>query len=280
MQVIWLTSVLRRDLDHVHADHAAFLHQAVDQLARLHERDAAGTWGGDRWCIRRIHAVHVQRDVVPAAIGNARQHGIHADLMQLIRSDEMRAVGSCGLDFLGARAAGGAQADLKDLADVRHFGRASDGARQAFTHPVHFVAPIDVLIDLHQRDRSLAVERTQHRDRNSMVAAEYDRHRTDSEDPSYHVLGALQMSGGVAWFCAHIAAVNHIDRLPIVQRAAEVEVVTFYRANQAVSGAAQSRRRIRLVIDDGVVVVRVAVRDAKKRDVRRQIVQPLDQPRI
>ena len=113
-----------------------------------------------------------------------------------------------------------------------------------------------------------------------MVAAEYDRHRTDSEDPSYHVLGALQMSGGVAWFCAHIAAVNHIDRLPIVQRAAEVEVVTFYRANQAVTGAAQSRRRIRLVIDDGVIVVRVAVRDAKKRDVRRQIVQPLDQPRI
>src|SRR3954465_10971465 len=32
-----------RDFDHIHADHAPLLHQPVDQLAGLHEGDAAGT---------------------------------------------------------------------------------------------------------------------------------------------------------------------------------------------------------------------------------------------
>jgi len=70
----------------------------------------------------------------------------------------MRAIGTRRLNLLGASAAGRAQSDLEDLIDMRHFRRAANRAGQAFTHPIHLVAPVDVLVNLHKRDRAPPLE--------------------------------------------------------------------------------------------------------------------------
>ena len=66
----------------------------------------------------------------------------------------MGPIGTSCLHLLEPRAARRPKTDLEDLIDMGHLGRAPDRAGQAVTHPVHLVAPIDVLIDLDERDRA------------------------------------------------------------------------------------------------------------------------------
>src|SRR5688572_29820057 len=135
----------RRDLDHVHADHAPLFYKSVDQLTGLHEGDASGARPGDSRRDRRVHAVEVYGQIVTAPGGDALEDCPHADLMELIGSDEMRAVGLRRLDLLDPRAPSPAQADLKNLADMRHLGGSADRTRIALAHAVDVIAPIDVL---------------------------------------------------------------------------------------------------------------------------------------
>ena len=65
-----------------------------------------------------------------------------------------------------------------------------------------------------------------------MIAAQHDRHGAGCKDLTHHLFGAFQMTGGVAEVGAHIAAIDHIDRLAVVQRAAEIEVIALDRTDQ------------------------------------------------
>src|SRR5258706_7975356 len=83
--------LLRLDLDDVHTDHAALVHQAVNQLARLHESDATRRGTGDRRHYRGVDTVRVDRQVVVAAVGNPLEQRVHADVVQLVRGYQLRA---------------------------------------------------------------------------------------------------------------------------------------------------------------------------------------------
>ena len=262
-----------RDLHHVHPDDAALAHQAVDQLARLVEGDAAGTGCRDGRRDRRVHAVEIDRQVIASAIRDARQDRVHADLVQFPCGDQMGAVGACGLDFFGARTAAGAQADLEDLADMGHFGSATDRAGQALAHAVHLVAPVDVLVDLDQRDRALPVECLQHRDRHAVVAAQHDRQRAGVQDLAHRLFGVAGVCGRVAELGADVAAIHRADRLAGVERATEVEVVALDRADDAGRGLAHRGGCVALVVGDVFVAVGLRVGDAEIGDVGGEIVQ-------
>ena len=80
MQVMRFTSTPRRDFDHVHADHAPLLDEAVDQLAGLYEGDATRARAGDRRRDRRVHAVEVDGQIVSPAVGDALEDRFHADV--------------------------------------------------------------------------------------------------------------------------------------------------------------------------------------------------------
>ena len=79
------------NLHHVHPNHATFVNQPMDQLARLLERHAAGTGRCHGRRDRRIHAIEVHRQVIARAVGDPRQNGIHAGVVQLPGGDQVRA---------------------------------------------------------------------------------------------------------------------------------------------------------------------------------------------
>src|SRR5258706_14217954 len=122
---------------------------------------------------------------------------MHAVVVNLIGADQMRAIGLCGLDFLGTGAAGGAQPNLKDLVDMLHFRGPADGARIAFGDAVDFVAPVEMLVDLDKSDGSIAVQTAQHRDRDAMVAPDHDRQGARGGGLPVSSLGTFVMTGYV-----------------------------------------------------------------------------------
>jgi len=61
------------------------------------------------------------------------------------------------------------------------------------------VAPVNVLIDLHERDWALTVQSAQHRNRDSVVAADDDRKRTCGKNLANRRFGAAVMRLEVGW---------------------------------------------------------------------------------
>ena len=133
-----------------------FFDKAMDQFSRLRKSHAARGGPGDGRHHRRIHAVGIDGDVVLVAVGDAIEDRVHAFVVQLISGDDIRAVSFGGGNLLGPCAALGADANLENVRDVLHFRCASDRAGKAVVHAVEFVTPIDMRIDLHQRDRAAA----------------------------------------------------------------------------------------------------------------------------
>src|SRR5262245_40052836 len=162
----------------------------MHQSARLNEAHAAGHRRCDGGRDRAIHAVHINGEIVPATIWNETQDGIYSDLMQLVRRDQMGTPGPGRVHLLLARAAPGAEADLEDLADVLHFRGATHRAREAVFDAINLVAPVEMLIDLDERDWPAYLEGAQHGDRYRMVAAEHDRHRAGADNFAHQLLGA------------------------------------------------------------------------------------------
>ena len=181
MQVIWLTSVRGVISTTSMPTTRPFAARAVDQPPGLRERNPARHRRGHARRDGAVHAVHVDGEIVAAAVRDAPQDGIHARLMQLVGGDQVSAVGPGRVHLLLARAAGGAEADLEDLAHVLHLGGPAHWAREAIAHAVDLVAPVEMLVDLHECDRPAALERPQHWDRHGVVAAEHDRHRGGNE---------------------------------------------------------------------------------------------------
>src|SRR5258708_5436161 len=87
------------------------VHPAANPLARLQESDATRRGTGDRRHYRGVETVRVDRQVVVAAVGNALEHRVHADVVQLVRGDQLRAPRLCDAEFLRPAAALRAQAD-------------------------------------------------------------------------------------------------------------------------------------------------------------------------
>ena len=97
--------------------------------------------------------------------------------VELVGRDQMGSVGSRGLDLLYPSTARRPKPNLEDFTDMRHLGGSADRARVALTHAVHVVSPVNVLIDLNERDWALLVQSAKHRNRDSVVAADDDRKR-------------------------------------------------------------------------------------------------------
>ena len=128
----------------------------------------------------RVHAVHIKRDVYGNAfrqVGNGagdavrRQqmpHGVEGDTV-IKRRPDIRLAGR----------ADAARAKLHDLADMRHFRSAPHVAGQALSLAPDLVPPVDMRIDL--QDRNRAASKTaigfQHRNGNRIVATENKGHR-------------------------------------------------------------------------------------------------------
>jgi hypothetical protein len=73
------------------------------------------------------------------------------------------------------------------------------------------VAPIDVLVDLHEGDRPMAVQRSQNRDGNAMVTADHDRQGAGGEDLPDCGFGASVVAFRIADISCHVAAIDGPD---------------------------------------------------------------------
>ncbi len=77
---------------------------------------------------RRVEAIDIKRDVVIAGVGNTAEHIGHTVVVNLIGGDDVSAIGLGGAEFFFAGAAGAADAEPINLADVRHLRGAADRA--------------------------------------------------------------------------------------------------------------------------------------------------------
>ncbi len=179
----------------------------------------------------------------------------------------MCAVGPRRLDLLDPRTSRRPQSDLENLPDVLHFRCAPDRARQAIGHPVEVVAPIEMLVDMDERDRPAPLESPQDGDRNRVVAAQHDWQRAGLEDLAYRLLGSGQMALEIMDVGPHVAAIDRPDIAAVVKWSAKIEVVALQAAHDAVARPPHRRWHAALVVGDVLERVGRAIRDAEECNV-------------
>ena len=119
-----------------------------------------------------------------------------------------------------------------------------------------------MLIDLHERDWALTVQSAQHRNRDSVVAADDDRKRTCGRNLANRRFGAAVMRLEVGWVGAYVAAIYRTNRLAVIEWAAEVEVVALERTHDPIARLPHRLRHVGLVIDDLLESVGIPERNA------------------
>ena len=139
--------------------------------------------------------------------------------------------------------------DLDHLPDVCHLRRAAHGRRQAPALALHLVAPVDVGIDLHDRDRATTGVRLQHRDRDRVVTTENHRNRSGRQ----HRFAGVTDRGTVGFVCrgvpryvANIYGGGSIEQ----HRSVEVEVVMVANARVRRRGGADRSRCVLAIRSD------------------------------
>ncbi|MOA13079.1 hypothetical protein D3C78_1331110 [compost metagenome] len=202
--------------------------------------------------------------------------------MQLVGGDEFGAIGAGGHQFFRPAAALGAQADLDDAVHVRHFGGAADGAGQTVAHAVDVVAPVQVGVDVHQRDRTLLVQAAQDGGGDAVVAAQHDGHGAGGGDAAHGGFGALIVfAARFGQVGDDVAAVDEADVVAALQqRAVDVEVVVPGAAHDAIGGLADGGGRVCLVVAEVGGGIGRPVGHAQDRDVGLEVVQVQRQRRI
>src|SRR6185295_6770237 len=160
--------------------------------------------------------------------------------------------------------------DLEDFADVLHLRRTADRARQSIGDAVDVIAPIEMLVDMDQRNGTSPLECPQNRDRNGVVAAQHDRQRTGCKDLAYGLFGATQMALHVQDVGTNVTAIHRADAATVVERPAKIEVIALEAADDAIAGLAHRRRHTALIIGDVLEGIGGAIGDPEKRDVRLQ----------
>src|SRR5262249_6924799 len=153
-----------------------------------------------------------------------------------------------GSDFLGARAALCSDADLENVLDMLHLRGAADRARKTVAHAVEVVTPVDMRIDLDQGDRAAAFIGAQHRYRDCVIAAEDYGQCTGLENLAYRLFGPAHVILEVMHISGHVAAIDRLDRLAEIERAADVKIVALHRAHRAIRGLADGCGRAALLV--------------------------------
>lgn len=194
---------------------------------------------------------------------------------RLVGGDQVGAVGTRGSQVFGAAAALRAQADLHDARDVRHLRGAAHGARQALLHAVDRIPPVQVRIDVHQRDRPLLVEAAQDRRGDAMVAAQDDGQRAGIRKAPDRRFGAgVVFARRLRQVGDDVAAVDEADVVAALQqRAVDIEIIVPGRARDPVGGLPDRGGRIGLVVAEIGRGIRRAERHAQDGDVGLQVVQ-------
>ncbi len=194
--------------------------------------------------------------------------------MQFIGRDQVRSVSPRRLIFLGSSAALSTQPDLDDVLDEREFGRAAYRAGKAIAHAIDFVAPVEVRIDVDDRQGADFVKGAQYRIGNAVVATEHDRQAASLQNLAH---GNFRAAVVVARFCQIRQHVPTIDETNVgaalEQRAVDVEVIVVRRAHDSVGDFTDHLRCAGLVVAERVWSVGRTERDAQHRDVRDEIFQ-------
>ena len=100
---------------------------------------------------------------------------------------ESNAVIQRGLDLALAGRADAARAKLHDLAHMRHFRSAAHVARQALRLAAHIITPVDMRVDLQDRDRATVKTAIgfKHRDRHGIITAKNKGHAAGVEQAGH-----------------------------------------------------------------------------------------------
>ena len=89
----------------------------------------------------------------------------------------MGPIGRGRFDFFSPGTALATQSNLKNLPNMIHLRGAPDRVGIALAHAVHFIAPVEVCVDVHQMYRAAPGVGAKHRYRHAVIAADDDGHR-------------------------------------------------------------------------------------------------------
>jgi hypothetical protein len=107
---------------------------------------------------------------------------------------------------------------------MRHFGRAADGARVALPYAVDVVAPIQVGVDLDERDRPGGIESAKHRDRHAVISTDRDQQSAGRNNLTRHGFGAAVVAAWVTQIVGHVAEIADAYVLAGEKGAANVKI--------------------------------------------------------
>ena len=134
-------------------------------------------------------------------------------------------------------------------------------------HAVKVVAPIDMGVNLNEGDRPLPLVGTKDGDGDGVVAADDQRQCTSHENLAYRRFSAAGVLRKVVHIAGHVAAVEGLDVLAHVERAADVEIVALQGAHGPVRCLPDGVGRPALLVVHVLHGVGIAMRDAEESDV-------------
>ncbi len=143
--------------------------------------------------------------------------------------------------------AGAADPPLPDLdhpADVAHLRGATHVARQAEPLPADLVAPVDVGVQLEDRERHAGI-RLEDGDRGRVVATQDDGHGPGGQDGPDRSADELPVAGRVVRPGGQVADVDDPPVAVAEDRSAEIEVHVPERASVTGDGGPDGPRRVR-----------------------------------
>ena len=155
--------------------------------------------------------------------------------------------------------------DLDDALDVRHLGGAPHGRGKAPALSRHFLAPVDVGVDLDDGERAPVVESLDDRDWHGIVAADDDRDGTPCEDGGDRLADGGTVRSRVRLGAGEVAAIDRGDRVR-EDRPADVEIDVMEVGRIAGDRSADGVRRTGAIGPDRSVGGRAG--HAEDRDLR------------
>ncbi len=178
----------------------------------------------DRRHDRRVEGVAIEIDDHRPALGHELDHRADSRGIQGAGRHEPHPVTARVLEIADPGRTDAALADLDDAVDLRHLGGPPHRRGEPELFARHLVAPVDMGIDLQQRQRPMPGESLKQRDRHRVVAADHHRHRAALEDGAHRVANEVAVLRRLRLVISEVAEIGGRDGAGREDRTAEVEI--------------------------------------------------------
>jgi hypothetical protein len=163
------------------------------------------------------------------------EHHADTQFMYLVGGDQDVAGGESCFVVLAARAPRPAQTDLDDVTHTGYLAQPPDGARVAVLHAMHFIAEVEMGIDVEDVELLLELEAGDDGRRDRVVASHDQRYRAAGDDICDARCRAARRNAQVTRIAGYVAAVHEVESTVCRQWSAEIEVEVVMLARECLT---------------------------------------------